>query len=342
MKTSFTFRFVLIGLLLIATIKGFSTHINVWGTINSITTWNYDTVRVYGNVTVNNGVKLTISAGAKVIFMGHYSLKIQGQLYAKGNKTYKIIFKAYNPSTGWAGIRFDNTPTSNAQSIIEYCIIQNGKANSGTTEEKMGGAIFVKGTSDLIIRNNILSNNRASMFGGAITCRYGAAPTIANNIICNNSSSSNGGGIYLFQANPRIANNTIANNTASSGGGVYANQSAPYIYSNIIYGNQASSNTQLNTGLTKVRYNIIQGGYSGYNYNTDPKFVTPSSGAGTSYNGVTANWSLKATSLLLIEVILVLLQHKVFSMFLISMYMVISDLIRSEWMLVLLSIFLPM
>jgi hypothetical protein len=142
--------------LLFVAIKGFSANINVGGTISSNTTWNADTVKVYSNVIVNNGVYLHITPGTYVKFMGHYSLSIQGQLRARGTATSRIIFSASNTTVGWSGIRFDNTPTTNAQSYIEYCTITYGKANTGSSEDKMGGAIFVKGTSDLLIRNNII------------------------------------------------------------------------------------------------------------------------------------------------------------------------------------------
>ncbi|OYT10821.1 MAG: hypothetical protein B6I18_07100, partial [Bacteroidetes bacterium 4572_112] len=295
MKNLYLLIIIILFVMINSTIK--ATSIIVGGPIGVNTTWNVDTINIVSDVTVNDNVLLLIAEGTYVQFMGHYSLNIQGQLLAQGTPENRIIFTAYNSIIGWAGIRFDNTPTSNNQSFIEYCTITYGKANTGTAEEKMGGAIFVKGTSDLVIRNNILSNNSASNYGGAITCRYSASPTIANNIICNNSSNNYGGGIYLYNnAIPKIANNTITNNSASQGGGIYANQSNPYIYNNIISGNQASSNSQLNTGLTRVNYNIIEGGYSGGNYNVLPIFVNPSSGVGTLYDGAAADWSLQSAS----------------------------------------------
>ncbi len=269
---------------------------NVGGVISSNTTWS-GSINVTSDLTINDGVTLTVNPGTNVTFNGHYMLNVQGRLLAQGNKSNYIIFTAQNSSTGWAGIRFDQTPSSNNQSIIEYCKISYGKANSGTSEQKQGGAIFVKDYSNLIIRNNIISNNSAIYYGGAISCRVGASPTIVGNIIVNNSSNSLGGGIYMYSnANPKIDHNTIANNTASNGGGIYANNTQPYVYDNIIYGNTASSISNINTGINSVNYNIIEGGYSGNNGSGDPLFASASSGAGVGYDGLSADWSLQSGS----------------------------------------------
>ncbi len=269
---------------------------NVGGVISSNTTWSGN-ISVTSDLTINDGVTLTVNPGTNITFNGHYVLNVQGRLLAQGNKSNYIIFTAQNSSTGWAGIRFDQTPSTNNQSIIEYCKISYGKANSGTSEQKQGGAIFVKEYSNLIIRNNIISNNSAIYYGGAISCRVGASPTIVGNIIVNNSSNSLGGGIYMYSnANPKIDHNTIANNTASNGGGIYANNTQPYVYDNIVYGNTASSNSNINTGINSVNYNIIEGGYSGNNGSGDPLFASASSGAGVGYDGLSADWSLQSGS----------------------------------------------
>ena len=171
---------------------------------------------------MNNGVKLTVHPGTYVQFQGHYKLDIQGQLVAIGTAADPIHFTALNSSTGWKGIRFYQTSSTNDSSKIEYCVLSYGKANVGGSYDKQGGAIFCYNFSKLLVRNCILSNNYASYYGGAISCWYNSSPQLINNVISNNSAGSLGGGIFSFNnSEPNIINNTIVNNTAGSNGEVF-------------------------------------------------------------------------------------------------------------------------
>ncbi|MFC2111163.1 immunoglobulin domain-containing protein [Bacteroidota bacterium] len=294
-------------ILFLTAIIGLSTYsakavnITATGIISSNTSWNADTVKVTGNVTVNNGVTLTISAGTYVQFQGHFKLDIKGRLLAIGTATNKITFTALNTSSGWSGIKFHQTPLSNDTSIIEYCILTYSKLNVGGTYDKQGGAIFCYQFSKLIIRNNIISNNYVSYYGGAISCWYYSSPKIINNVISNNTASSLGGGIFIYNgSSPDIINNTIVNNQGSQGGGVIAYNSSchPKIINCIVWGNTASSYPQIGKSTYPIIQNCnVQGGYAGIgNIDTLPAFVSPSAGVGYTYNGLTADWGIQSTS----------------------------------------------
>ena len=69
-------------------ISGQST-IYVLGTVPGDTTWNADTVKVTGDVSV--GGILTIAPGTYVEFQGHYRLNVNG-LQAIGTPSDSIIF----------------------------------------------------------------------------------------------------------------------------------------------------------------------------------------------------------------------------------------------------------
>mgnify|MGYP000288935251 FL=1 len=257
---------------------------------------------VFGDITIADNTTLTIDPGVEVYFVGHYKLAVQGRLLAIGQDSNFISIKAYYISTGFKGIRFDNTASTNDSSKLVYCNILYGKANAGTFEEKQGGALFVKGFSKLLVQNCVISNNLATNYGGAISCRTGASPTISNNIICNNQSGSNGGAIYMYSSsNPLLVGNTIVNNYASSsGGGIYANGTTPYITNSIIYGNEAaySADNLYPSTLNIVYFCDIEGGYSNgyYNIDADPLFISPSSSTGTSSQGFNSNWRLQSSS----------------------------------------------
>lgn len=189
------------------------THIgvvNFSGQITSDQVWFADTVKVYGDIQVNDGVTLTINKGTVVQFQGPYSLSITGTIKAIGSKNDMIVFSCLPESieSGWRGIAFSNTGSmnDNDSSVIKYCKIQYAKND-------MGGGIRVYDFSKLLIENSLFENNEASYMGGAIYCNH-CGPMIRNNTIINNTAVR-GGGIASDHAFPDIVGNTIAYNHAS-------------------------------------------------------------------------------------------------------------------------------
>jgi len=76
------------------------TSTTVSGNITSDETWSADTVLVEGEVTVDDGVTLTIDPGVYVEFQGHYKLNVQGRLLAIGTVLDSILF-TINDTTGY-------------------------------------------------------------------------------------------------------------------------------------------------------------------------------------------------------------------------------------------------
>lgn len=197
---------------------------------------------VTGDVTILDTKTLTIEPGVELNFQGHYAINVQGRLMAVGTIDDSIRFKAVNPSAGWRGIRFSNTPATNDSSIIKYSSIRHGKAN--VTGSTSGGAIYFTGTSKVNISYNLLENNYASIIGGAISCENNSNPLILRNAIRSCEAVSQGGAIYLDSSSPGIVYNKIENNTVQGanyiyGGGIYIkNNSNPLIINNLISGNR--------------------------------------------------------------------------------------------------------
>jgi Right handed beta helix region/Secretion system C-terminal sorting domain len=252
---------------------------------------------VQGSIQIPNGSTLTIEAGANIIFQGTYKLLINGRLLAIGTVTDSIIFQANNTTTGWRGIRFENTPLSNDSSILVNCILQNGitVGGSGTADTKggalyfenfskarisgcrisdnnssdLGGAFFCL-NSNLIISDNKINNNFGGTSGGGIACD-GSSPLVEGNIITNNQSQ-NGGGLFLFNnSSPLISNNTISyNSVQGNGGGIRAvSGCAPIIRKNKIIYNKTTQDFGSGGGIAVeqsnavVEYNFICNNYSG-------------------------------------------------------------------------------
>ena len=193
------------------------SSMEVSGAIALDTIWDADTVRVVGNVAINDGVTLTVTPGTRIEFSDFYRLTVLGRLLAVGSADEPIVFttdepEAFSPdttSTGcWNGIRFPWTSSLNEESRLEHCIIEFSKSLGG---EAWGGALSVIGFSKLLVRNSILRNNVAD-FGGAVFCSHQAAPVLVGNLIEGNTAFLRGSAIYVLYSYPDVTNCTVVSN----------------------------------------------------------------------------------------------------------------------------------
>ncbi len=324
---------------------------------------------VKGPLQISNGTTLIIEPGVIINFQGSYKLMVQGQLLAIGTKTDSITFTATDTTTGWKGIRFDNTPSTNDTSQLIFCKIQYAKY-SGAYPNDLGGALCMYNYSKIIVSNcyitrnyslngggiychnytnslspiitknlitynnanegggiyislatschmdlsyNIISNNTATNGGGLMYDGYGI--TFSNNLICNNSATNGGGIKGYYSSEIYLLNNTIVNNKAENGGAFnLGTDGSPNIRNCIIWGNTASiSGSQFflaaETADPDLSFNDIQGGSADFglngniftgkyqnNISSNPVFKSPSSGSGSGYTSLSADWSLQNTS----------------------------------------------
>ncbi len=243
-------------------------------------TWTLDgsPYLIEGETIIEDGTILTIEPGVEVIWQNDSSsMWVQGQILARGTALDSIIFTAADPQTGWKGIRFDDTPSSNDSSEFVYCMFEHGDAYGDNPENSggaiaafnfgkilidhcsffnnkaidisihpipMGGAISLINASP-IIRNCLFKNNKSGA-GGAIGCYLECIPEIENNIFTNNDAiwegyaQGYGGAICCYvSCSPQIRNNTFTGNTAKNAGGAIAmvSQCNPTIDHNLIVGN---------------------------------------------------------------------------------------------------------
>ncbi len=117
--------FLVILIILMLSVSLYATEIT--DNIASDTTWDGAfTYYILNNITVNNGVRLTIMPGAIIKFYSGTSLTIHGSIYAVGNSDECITFTANtnSPSPGyWGSIYFDD-PDTNCQ--MTFCDIEYG------------------------------------------------------------------------------------------------------------------------------------------------------------------------------------------------------------------------
>ncbi len=269
---------------------------------------------VTGDIAVPRGRSLTIEPGVEVRFAGHYGLTVgyRATLSAVGSEAEPVVFTAVDTDEGWFGIRFLNTSDDD---VLRYCTVEYArKPKTEMTDypNAMGGGIFCGMVTDFTagmpmassptIDHCLIVHNRA-YYAGGIMCMDGSEAVITHNRIMDNSGVV-AGGIWVYAAYPRIANNVIAHNSASAGGGIYNFYGIPTIINNtivhnrpnaldldwanwigfervpilnnIIWGNEIHLWPDGLPGEYDIRFNDIQGGWSGQgNIEAVPEFADP-------------------------------------------------------------------
>lgn len=219
----------------------FSKSIEFSGSITQKTAWNYDTVKITGNVTVNTGSDLTIAAGTLVRFQGYYKISSLGSLHLLGSKEKNIVF-TINDTTGyslnranmgWGGLELkynwdggaygNNNP--NDSTIIDYCVFEYSKA----------GAIAIENFSKIRISNSVFRRNYGSD-GSGINLYYSNA-SVSKCSFFENYSYNSGGAMHLSTSGPKIYNSSFINNKGSQGGAIDITGDNAMLVNNIFYYN---------------------------------------------------------------------------------------------------------
>lgn len=220
--------------LLFSCLKSFGQTNVPAGNVSGIWTKQNSPYNIHNNITVPAGETLTIEAGVEVLFFGHYSLSINGNLLARGTEADSIIFDRFDEKSFWHSIRIENVDTYSDSTIFEYCRIAHTNYLDGNNVSTNGGsAIFVKNFDKVRVSHSLLRNNKG--WGGAGVYAEKANIIVNKNTIRNNSVQLSGSGIYIEGGSPLIRGNRIERNYAGSGaGGIYLSESNSTIENNII------------------------------------------------------------------------------------------------------------
>ena len=206
----------------------FASNIEVQDTIKVNTTWSsVDTVKVTGNMLVNNLTTLTIEPGIIVEFQGLYDIVVKGTVKAIGTETDSIVFTASEQDTGWGHFLLSSVNVANDTTVFSHCIFEHSKTyrkKSGYTD---GASLYLSHANNLEISNCTFRYNKGSNSVISLT-------TMAINIHDNTFYKNESYGILTFFAVPvegnRIFNNKFLNNTGSAA--IYSGQNDATIYSN--------------------------------------------------------------------------------------------------------------
>lgn len=261
--------------------------------------------QVDNKLIIPDGETLTIEPGVEVVFNGHYKVQVKGRLLAVGTEQDSIKFTATDKNTGWHGIKLLNIAETNDSTILDYCIFEYGKANTGSGSSNRYGGAINSNINKLRISHCLFQNNmtygdsRPESAGGAICIgggtplieysnfranesTYGAAMIIANNstkpLISNNYfQDNNGHGIInvVEGATPVLINNLIENNFSDDHGIVHIGSgSGKVLLTNNTIANNLCTGVFVNDSSAPLCINNIICGneYAQIDYNIAPPY----------------------------------------------------------------------
>jgi hypothetical protein len=242
-----------LGLLSFLSILSFNSgnaQTNISSNISTNTIWSKanSPYIVDGEIEINDGVNLTIEAGATIKFNGFSGLIIKGNLLAIGSSIDSIKFTSNltSPTFGsWKYLKFisvtPKTYTLNPDSsfasgsIIKYSIIQFAggptNANSGalwfenfnayisniSIRNCSNNAIWNNNAGNLLVINSEFKSNNG--VGSSISVQSGKGVVSNNTFSSNNYGVSGGIALYGTTGNFTFKGNTISSNIVSDGRG---------------------------------------------------------------------------------------------------------------------------
>jgi hypothetical protein len=200
------------------------------GTIYADTTWTRadSPYTLTGDVTINNGVTLTIQSGVTVNF-GSYKIYVNGILNAQGTSASKIVFSGNeyssivftSTSTDWSGTSgciVDNAYIFSVSMIVED---SSPKISNNYFTSTYSTLITVSGGSPLISNNVLIFD-----YNDCIRINSDSSPVISYNVIAGNEKHY---GIYT-EGTAYISNNNITGCWT----GIYAVGASTIQYNNIM------------------------------------------------------------------------------------------------------------
>lgn len=211
-----------------SSVEGVITSDTIWALTNS-------PYEVVGDVTIINGVTLTIEPGVEILFETGSSLIVNGNLHAVGTSANRIRLRSIRsePVAGdWNGIKF--YADYNSTLTMSFCDVEY--ARNAITVDSLGIAVIEKstisnnsesgiqivGTANLLARDNTIRLNTNGISGSGITC---SGMKIINNYI---SYNENGVNLFVYGVDGRINNVTISGNAFDKNmNGIYLHSNAP-------------------------------------------------------------------------------------------------------------------
>lgn len=233
------------------------------GEITENMIWKADTIRVIDDITVQEGVTLTVNAGTTVLFNKNKKIIVNGVIITNGEYDNRVVFTSAggeidSDNPGYKGVYVLGTGTF-TNTIFEYATYINFSDD--------GGAITAK-DAQLNVSGCLFRFNKA--YSGSAIFSDNSDTKITNSLFHNNESS-----VYFNSGDNELNHSTIVNDEEEC---IKGYQSNLVVRNSILWGNNSGAD-QLGNYFNKdanIKFCIIQNGsdYSGTNGNSmqDPKF----------------------------------------------------------------------
>jgi predicted outer membrane repeat protein len=206
-------------------------------------------VTISRDLTVPEGVTLTIDAGTRLEIAPGVDIVVHGTLLARGEKRSLIEFDCAVSGQRWGNLAIHgqkDLPSYDADfaymkdggSLLDFCRFRH----AGDVEDVAynGGAVYLNGASPCIT-NCIFENNESERCGGVLAYNF-ALPLIADCTFENNRATvDDGGAVYCFFYSDAVVrhNFIVANEAGRHGGGIYVSNSSPLIEGNALIDNRS-------------------------------------------------------------------------------------------------------
>jgi hypothetical protein len=171
---------------------------------------------VEGDCNVPTAETLTILPGTTLLFSGHYTFYVYGQLIAEGTETDSIYFVRQYPTEECkhGGIRFQ--VGSSTDNRMSYCWVDY--AFNPQFPTCFGGGIFCEGAG-ISIANCQVTNCKA-LFGGGIYIIDSEA-TVTHCVISGCEAIAEGAPLYAAFSSVLVSDCEVTGNTGDHVGGLY-------------------------------------------------------------------------------------------------------------------------
>lgn len=216
--------------------------VEVSGHYENNVVWDADTVKIIGDVQFDEA-RLVVSPGTYVEAQGNFVVQFNNSsLIARGSEDEKITFTAKNiggfpnNGSGWKGLRFDGTDTTDSL-VMDYCNVSYGTSS----------VLTLLGPTHCYITHSRFENNyNPVQEGGGIYANGPKLFHVEYNVFRNNRVGSGdfpkGGAIYIKgSVTPRIRDNEFVANEAKYGSAVCTYTTAAHVFNNYIHGNYGST-----------------------------------------------------------------------------------------------------
>lgn len=194
---------------------------------------------------IQEGIDAASNGDTVLVLSGKYKENINflGKLISVESQWGPELTVLDGNGTGSAALFNSN---ENPDAVLKGFTIKNGTGTTIGTDVYGGGICCINASPT--IKGNIITKNKA-MFGGGICCEHHCDPVIKSNVVFSNNADASGGsgglggGFYFYkECKPVIVNNMLyANMAGHSGGGIYAYDSDMILTNNTICINAAAT-----------------------------------------------------------------------------------------------------